>query len=46
MTFYLLNPDDQIQYGLVRIGGIRERGTLKTTIRDVYFTWIGNPLDI
>jgi len=33
--------DDQIQYGLVRIGGIKEKGTLKETIRDIMFTWIG-----
>jgi len=33
--------DDQIQYGLVRIGNIQEKGTLKTTIRDIFFTWIG-----
>ncbi|EFA74937.1 hypothetical protein PPL_11971 [Heterostelium album PN500] len=33
--------DDQIQYGLVRIGGIQEKGTLKTTSRDIFFCWIG-----
>eukprot|EP00026_Physarum_polycephalum_P019106 Phypoly_transcript_20959.p1 GENE.Phypoly_transcript_20959~~Phypoly_transcript_20959.p1 ORF type:complete len:129 (-),score=17.63 Phypoly_transcript_20959:164-550(-) len=33
--------DDQIQYGLIRIGGIQEKGTLKTTIRDIFFCWIG-----
>jgi hypothetical protein len=33
--------DDQIQYGVVRIGGIEEKGTLQTTVRDVFFTWIG-----
>ncbi|KAM9993801.1 hypothetical protein ACTFIZ_011779 [Dictyostelium cf. discoideum] len=33
--------DDQIQYGVVRIGDIQEKGTLKTTIRDVFFCWIG-----
>lgn len=25
----------------MRIGGIQEKGTLKTTIRDVFFVWIG-----
>ncbi|KAN0023740.1 hypothetical protein ACTFIV_008127 [Dictyostelium citrinum] len=33
--------DDQIQYGLVRIGDIQEKGTLKTTVRDIFFCWIG-----
>ncbi|KAM9975196.1 hypothetical protein ACTFIW_008674 [Dictyostelium discoideum] len=33
--------DDQIQYGVVRIGDIQEKGTLKTTVRDVFFCWIG-----
>jgi len=33
--------DDQIQYGLCRIGNIQEKGTLKTTIRDIFFCWIG-----
>lgn len=30
----------QIQYALVRLGGIQEKGTLKT-VRDVFITWIG-----
>ncbi|KAN0019087.1 hypothetical protein ACTFIU_002289 [Dictyostelium citrinum] len=33
--------DDQIQYGLIRIGDIQEKGTLKTTVRDIFFCWIG-----
>ncbi len=33
--------DDQIQYALIRIGEIQEKGTLKTTIRDIMLTWIG-----
>ena len=33
--------DDQIQYGVIRLGNIQEKGTLKTTFRDVFFTWIG-----
>ncbi|MEH2382384.1 MAG: coactosin family protein [Nostoc sp.] len=33
--------DDQIQYALVRLGNIQEKGTLKTTIRDVFITYIG-----
>ncbi|KJZ73469.1 hypothetical protein HIM_07025 [Hirsutella minnesotensis 3608] len=33
--------DDQIQYALIRIGGIQEKGTLKTTVRDIFITWIG-----
>ncbi|CAF1425077.1 unnamed protein product [Rotaria sordida] len=33
--------NDQIQYGLVRLGGIQEKGTLKVTIRDVFINWIG-----
>ncbi|EGC34157.1 hypothetical protein DICPUDRAFT_48521 [Dictyostelium purpureum] len=33
--------DDQIQYGLIRIGNIQEKGTLKTTVRDIFFCWIG-----
>jgi Cofilin/tropomyosin-type actin-binding protein len=33
--------DNQIQYALVRLGGIQEKGNLKTTIRDVFITWIG-----
>jgi hypothetical protein len=33
--------EDQIQYALVRLGGIQEEGTLKVTIRDVFITWIG-----
>jgi hypothetical protein len=33
--------DDQIQYALVRIGGIQEKGTLKTTMRDIFICWIG-----
>lgn len=37
--------DDQIQYALVRMGGIQERGTLKTTVRDVFVTWIGPDVD-
>jgi len=38
--------DDQIQYGLVRIGGIQEKGTLKVTVRDVFFCWIGPAVGI
>ena len=38
--------DDQIQYGLMRLGDVQERGTLKTTIRDVFFTWIGPSVGI
>lgn len=33
--------DDQIQYALIRIGGIQEKGTLKTTIRDIFVNWVG-----
>ncbi|KAM3431126.1 hypothetical protein MY4824_007327, partial [Beauveria thailandica] len=33
--------DGQTQYALVRIGGIQEKGTLKSTVRDVFVTWIG-----
>ncbi|KAM9970716.1 hypothetical protein ACTFIR_002580 [Dictyostelium discoideum] len=33
--------DDQIQYGILRVGNIQEKGTLKTTVRDVFFCWIG-----
>ncbi|MBN3895726.1 MAG: hypothetical protein HWQ41_10775 [Nostoc sp. NOS(2021)] len=33
--------DDQIQYALVRLGNIQQKGTLKTTIRDVFITYIG-----
>jgi hypothetical protein len=33
--------DDQIQYALIRVGGIQEKGALKTTIRDIFSTWIG-----
>ncbi|KAM3425830.1 hypothetical protein NHJ13734_009893 [Beauveria thailandica] len=33
--------DSQIQYALVRIGGIQEKGSLKSTVRDVFVTWIG-----
>ncbi|KAM9975195.1 hypothetical protein ACTFIW_008673 [Dictyostelium discoideum] len=33
--------DDQIQYGILRVGDIQEKGTLKTTVRDVFFCWIG-----
>ncbi|XP_037027533.1 uncharacterized protein LOC119068161 [Bradysia coprophila] len=33
--------DDQIQYILIREGGIQEKGTSKTTIRDVFIAWIG-----
>ncbi len=33
--------DDQIQYALVRLGGIQEKGTLKETVRDVFLIWIG-----
>jgi len=33
--------NDQIQYALVRLGGIAEKGTLKVTIRDVFINWIG-----
>ncbi|KAN0038168.1 hypothetical protein ACTA71_000340 [Dictyostelium dimigraforme] len=36
-----LLEDDQIQYGVVRIGDIQEKGALKTTVRDVFFCWIG-----
>jgi len=35
-----------IQYALVRIGGIREKGTLKETIRDVFITSIGKDVGI
>ncbi|KAK5579730.1 hypothetical protein RB653_009416 [Dictyostelium firmibasis] len=33
--------DDQIQYGVLRLGDIQEKGTLKTTVRDIFFCWIG-----
>jgi hypothetical protein len=33
--------DDQIQYGLIRLGNIQEKGTLKTTIKDVFINSIG-----
>jgi hypothetical protein len=33
--------DDQIQYILIREGGIQERGSSKTTYRDVFIAWIG-----
>ncbi|KAM9994962.1 hypothetical protein ACTFIY_001136 [Dictyostelium cf. discoideum] len=33
--------EDQIQYGILRIGDIQEKGTLKNTVRDVFFCWIG-----
>ncbi len=33
--------DQYNRYALVRIGNIQEKGTLKTTIRDVFITWIG-----
>jgi len=33
--------DNQIQYALIRVGGIAEKGTLKTTLRDIFITWIG-----
>jgi len=36
-----LLEDDQIQYGMIRLGDIQEKGTLKTTIRDVFFCWVG-----
>ncbi|KAH6658589.1 hypothetical protein BKA67DRAFT_217577 [Truncatella angustata] len=36
-----LLEDDRIQYGLIRLGGIQEKGSLKSTMRDVFFTWIG-----
>eukprot|EP01132_Coremiostelium_polycephalum_P005874 gene5874-7310_t len=35
-----LLEDDQIQYGLMRFK-VNEKGTLKTTMRDIFFTWIG-----
>eukprot|EP00026_Physarum_polycephalum_P007131 Phypoly_transcript_07186.p2 GENE.Phypoly_transcript_07186~~Phypoly_transcript_07186.p2 ORF type:complete len:147 (+),score=30.40 Phypoly_transcript_07186:1165-1605(+) len=38
--------DDQVQYGLVRISGIQEKGTLKTTVRDVFFAYIGPNVSI
>lgn len=38
--------DDQIQYGLVRLGGIEEKGSLKTTVRDVFIAWVGPGVDI
>jgi len=33
--------DDKIQYALIRLGNIEEKGTLKTTVRDVFITWVG-----
>jgi hypothetical protein len=33
--------DDQIQYGLIRLGGIQEKGTLRTVTRDVFVVFIG-----
>ncbi|KAH6879993.1 hypothetical protein B0T10DRAFT_145682 [Thelonectria olida] len=38
--------DDQIQYGLIRLGNIQERGTLKTTIRDIFIVSIGTSVGI
>jgi len=38
--------DDQVQYGVIRIGGIVEKGTLKTTIRDIFFCHIGSKVGI
>jgi len=38
--------DDQIQYGLIRLGNIQEKGTLKVTLRDVFVTWIGPSVGI
>ena len=31
---------------MVRVGGIQEKGTLKTTVRDVFFVWIGPNVSI
>lgn len=33
--------NDQIQYALIRIGGVQEKGSLKVTYRDVFVTYIG-----
>jgi len=41
-----LLEDDQVQYVLVRIGGIQEKGTLKTTTRDIFLVWNGPGLSI
>ncbi|KAG4078981.1 hypothetical protein HA402_001636 [Bradysia odoriphaga] len=38
--------DDQIQYILIREGGIPEVGSSKTTIRDVFIAWIGPNVDV
>jgi len=38
--------DDQIQYALIRLGGIEEKGTLKVTSRDVLITFIGSKVGI
>ncbi|XP_037037590.1 uncharacterized protein LOC119075268 [Bradysia coprophila] len=37
---------DQIQYVLIRVGGIQEEGTSKTTYRDVFIAWIGPSVGI
>ena len=33
--------DDQIQYAVIRLGGIEEDGSSKGTTRDVFINWIG-----
>ncbi|KAM9994961.1 hypothetical protein ACTFIY_001135 [Dictyostelium cf. discoideum] len=38
--------DDQIQYGVVRMGGIEEKGTLKTTVRNVSFVGLVQELEL
>ncbi|KAK8142139.1 hypothetical protein G3M48_009283 [Beauveria asiatica] len=38
--------DGQTQYALVRIGGIQEKGSLKSTVRDVFVTWIGPEVSV
>jgi hypothetical protein len=38
--------DNQIQYALVRLGGIQHKGSLKVTTRDIFITWIGPAVGI
>jgi hypothetical protein len=34
------------RYAIVRVGGIQEKGTLKTTIRDIFICWVGPAVGI
>jgi hypothetical protein len=43
---FVLQQIDENRYGLVRIGNIQEKGTLKTTVRDIFFSSIGKGVGI